>query len=281
MPQIGGMYEGDRSRKQTLVDYGFRLPERARQPPADVRRVPVDHAADGVRVGDAGRVRARRTPADVVEQIVRPTGIVDPLVDVRETRNQIDDLMNEIRKRVDRDERDAGHHAHQEDERGPHRLPARDGLQGPLPALRDRHARAHPDHPRPAPGRVRRARRREPPARGPRPARGLARRDPRRRQGGLPPRRDLADPDDRPRGPQRRGHGDHVRRQGDRRDARGARRDRPPPRDPGRLQRGARHHARRRSSRASPTSPSSCSRGVQDPRQARRKRRQARRPRSR
>ena len=65
----------------------------------------------------------------------------------------------------------AGHHAHEEDVRGPHGLPARDGLQGPLPALGDRHARAHPDHPRAAPGRVRRARRRQPPARGARPAR--------------------------------------------------------------------------------------------------------------
>ena len=58
VPQIGGMYEGDRSRKQTLVDYGFRLPERDGQPPADVRRVPVDHAADRVRLGDARRLRA-------------------------------------------------------------------------------------------------------------------------------------------------------------------------------------------------------------------------------
>ena len=105
VPQIGGMYEGDRSRKQTLVDYGFRLPERAGQPPADVRRVPVDHAADGVRLGDARPVRARALRAAIVEQIVRPTGIVDPEVDVRETRNQIDDLMNEIRERVDRNER--------------------------------------------------------------------------------------------------------------------------------------------------------------------------------
>ena len=67
--------------------------------------------------------------------------------------------------------------------------------------------------------------------------------DPRRRQGGLPARRDLADPDDRPRRPQRRRQGADVRRQGDRRDAQGDLRDRPPPRDPGRLQRGARDHA--------------------------------------
>ena len=57
VPQIGGMYEGDRSRKQTLVDYGFRLPSRARQPTADVPGVPLDHAAAGVRVRDARRVR--------------------------------------------------------------------------------------------------------------------------------------------------------------------------------------------------------------------------------
>ena len=103
VPQIGGMYEGDRSRKQTLVDYGFRLPERARQPAADVRRVPVDHAAARVRLArrrastsatrSAQRRRADRPP----DRHRRPE------VDVRETRNQIDDLMNEIRERVDRE----------------------------------------------------------------------------------------------------------------------------------------------------------------------------------
>ena len=72
---------------------------------------------------------------------------------------------------------------------------------------------------------------------------GLAGGDPRRRQGGLPPRRDVADPDDRPRRPQHPRQGDHVRRQGDRGDAHRDRGDEPPPRDPGRLQRGARHHA--------------------------------------
>ena len=152
----------------------------------------------------------------------------------------------------------ARHHAHEEDVRGPHRLPARDGLQGPLPALRGRHARADPDHPRAAAGRVRRARRRQPAARGPRPAGGLAGGDPRRRQGGLPARRDVADPDDRPRGAQRRGQGAHVRRQGDGGDAGGAL-ARPTAaarsRSPTTRSTGSRP---RRSSRASPTSPSSC-----------------------
>ncbi|HEY1273293.1 MAG TPA: excinuclease ABC subunit UvrB [Thermoleophilaceae bacterium] len=104
VPQIGGMYEGDRSRKQTLVEYGFRLPSALDNRPQTfdefLQRTPQI-------------VFVSATPADfetghssrIVEQIVRPTGIVDPEVDVRETRNQIDDLMEEIRKRVEAEER--------------------------------------------------------------------------------------------------------------------------------------------------------------------------------
>ena len=104
IPQIGGMYEGDRSRKQTLVDYGFRLPSAI-----DNRPLKFDEFL--TRVGQLVMVSAtpgefeRGTSARIVEQIVRPTGIVDPEVEVRETRNQIDDLMNEIRRRVEVAER--------------------------------------------------------------------------------------------------------------------------------------------------------------------------------
>ena len=150
--------------------------QRAGQPPADLRRVP----RRSRRRSCSSRRRRASTSArhskSVVEQIVRPTGIVDPAVEVRETRNQIDDLMNEIRVAGRQGRARPGHDAHEEDERGPDGLPARDGLQGPLPALGGRHPGAHPDHPRPAAGRVRRARRRQPPARGPRPPRGVARR---------------------------------------------------------------------------------------------------------
>jgi excinuclease ABC subunit B len=104
VPQIGGMYEGDRSRKQTLVDYGFRLPSALDNRPQKfdeflsiVPRMVFVSATPG----DFERTRS---PA-VVEQIVRPTGIVDPEVDVRETKNQIDDLMNEIRARTEAGER--------------------------------------------------------------------------------------------------------------------------------------------------------------------------------
>src|SRR5579864_4186324 len=104
IPQIGGMYEGDRSRKQTLVDYGFRLPSALDNRPQTFEEflaVTPQIVLVSATPGEFERTRSAR----VVEQIVRPTGIVDPQVDVRTTRNQIDDLMREVRVRVDRDER--------------------------------------------------------------------------------------------------------------------------------------------------------------------------------
>jgi excinuclease ABC subunit B len=98
------MYEGDRSRKQTLVDFGFRLPSAL-----DNRPLKFDEFLP--RVGQLVMLSAtpgefeRSTSTRIVEQIVRPTGIVDPEVEVRETHNQIDDLMNEVRRRVEREER--------------------------------------------------------------------------------------------------------------------------------------------------------------------------------
>ena len=105
VPQVRGMYEGDRSRKETLVQYGFRLPSAL-----DNRPLRYDEF-DGL-VTRAIFVSA--TPADyelekckgvVVEQVIRPTGLVDPSMDVRPTANQVDDLLEEIRKRVERKER--------------------------------------------------------------------------------------------------------------------------------------------------------------------------------
>ncbi len=104
VPQIGGMHEGDRSRKQTLVDYGFRLPSALDNRPQtfdEFLSITPQLVFVSATPGQYERTRAGR----VVEQIVRPTGIVDPMVEVRETKNQIDDLMNEVRRRVDRDER--------------------------------------------------------------------------------------------------------------------------------------------------------------------------------
>src|SRR5919108_406021 len=104
VPQIGGMYEGDRSRKQTLVDYGFRLPSALDNRPQTFQEF-LSITPQMVFVSATPGQYERSHSARVVEQIVRPTGIVDPEVEVRETRNQIDDLMAEIRERVERNER--------------------------------------------------------------------------------------------------------------------------------------------------------------------------------
>jgi excinuclease ABC subunit B len=104
IPQIRGMYGGDMSRKKTLVEYGFRLPSAT-----DNR--PLQWEEFEERIGDAVLVSATPGPYErehstqVVEQIIRPTGLVDPEVEVRQTPGQIDDLIGEIRKRVERHER--------------------------------------------------------------------------------------------------------------------------------------------------------------------------------
>jgi excinuclease ABC subunit B len=104
VPQLGGMYEGDRSRKQTLVDYGFRLPSALDNRPQTFQEF-LSITPQMMFVSATPGLYERERSMRIVEQIVRPTGIVDPDVEVRETRNQIDDLMNEIRGRTERDER--------------------------------------------------------------------------------------------------------------------------------------------------------------------------------
>ena len=105
VPQIRGMYQGDRSRKESLVEYGFRLPSAL-----DNRPLNFDEWTE--RVGQIVFVSATPGPYElkcskgaVVEQIIRPTGLIDPAVDVRPVKGQIDDLLEEIRLRVARSER--------------------------------------------------------------------------------------------------------------------------------------------------------------------------------
>jgi excinuclease ABC subunit B len=104
VPQIGAMYEGDMSRKRTLVEHGFRLPSAM-----DNRPLRWEEFLD--RIGQTVYLSATPGPYElsqgdgVVEQIIRPTGLVDPEVVVKPTRGQIDDLLHEIRERADRDER--------------------------------------------------------------------------------------------------------------------------------------------------------------------------------
>ncbi|MDA0173199.1 excinuclease ABC subunit UvrB [Solirubrobacter taibaiensis] len=104
VPQVGAMFEGDRSRKTTLVDYGFRLPSAMDNRPQTFDEW-LSITPQIVYVSATPGPYEREHSQTIVEQIVRPTGIIDPEVDVRETKNQIDDLMGEIRTRVDKSER--------------------------------------------------------------------------------------------------------------------------------------------------------------------------------
>jgi excinuclease ABC subunit B len=105
VPQIGAMYEGDVSRKRVLVDHGFRLPSAI-----DNRPLTWDEFGD--RIGQTlylsatpGPYELRQTGGEVVEQVIRPTGLVDPQVIIKPTKGQIDDLVGEIRERAERSER--------------------------------------------------------------------------------------------------------------------------------------------------------------------------------
>jgi excinuclease ABC subunit B len=104
IPQIGGMYLGDRSRKRTLVDYGFRLPSAIDNRPLKFDEF-MERMNQLVLVSATPGEFERTESSRVVEQIVRPTGVVDPEIEVRPTTNQIDDLMNEIKARAEVDER--------------------------------------------------------------------------------------------------------------------------------------------------------------------------------
>ena len=105
VPQIGAMYEGDASRKRTLVEHGFRLPSAL-----DNRPLKFDEFLE--RVGQKvylsatpGKYELEKTGGQVVEQVIRPTGLVDPKIVLKPVRGQIDDLLNEVNIRAERNER--------------------------------------------------------------------------------------------------------------------------------------------------------------------------------
>jgi excinuclease ABC subunit B len=105
VPQVGAMFRGDRSRKETLVEHGFRLP-------SALDNRPLKFAEWEDRVGQAIFMSAtpsayelEKTSGELVEQVIRPTGLLDPPIEVRPTQGQVDDLLDEINARVDRDER--------------------------------------------------------------------------------------------------------------------------------------------------------------------------------
>lgn len=105
VPQIGGMYHGDRSRKETLVKYGFRLPSALDNRPLTFEEFE-NRVHQTIYVSATpGPYELTKTGGVVVEQIIRPTGLVDPEVEVRPVRGQVDDLLGEIRKRISKGQR--------------------------------------------------------------------------------------------------------------------------------------------------------------------------------
>ena len=243
VPQIRGMYHGDRSRKEVLVAYGFRLP-------SALDNRPLNFEEWEQRVGQLlfvsatpGPYELRESGGVVVEQIIRPTGLLDPVIDVRPVQGQVDDLLAEIRDRAAQPRARAGHDADQADGRGPDAVLPGARRQGALPALRHRDARTHRDPARPAAGEFD----------------VLVGINLLREGLDLPEVSLVAilDADKEgflrsggsliqtvgPRGAQRARPGHHVRGQDDRLDAARDLRDRAAAGDPGGLQRGARHHA--------------------------------------
>ena len=105
LPQVRGMYNGDRQRKQTLVDYGFRLPSALDNRPLTFDEFNQKISQAIYVSATPGDYELEKTSGKFVEQIIRPTGLLDPIIEVRKTEGQIDDIISEIRDRIEKNER--------------------------------------------------------------------------------------------------------------------------------------------------------------------------------
>lgn len=105
LPQVRGMYNGDRARKNSLVEYGFRLPSALDNRPLRFEEFETMYPQAIFVSATPGNYELEQTNGEVVEQIIRPTGLLDPTIEVKPTQHQIDDLVSEIRDRIERNER--------------------------------------------------------------------------------------------------------------------------------------------------------------------------------
>ncbi len=105
LPQVRGMYNGDRQRKQTLVDYGFRLPSARDNRPLKFEEFEQKINQAIYVSATPGDYELEKTKGEIVEQIIRPTGLLDPTIEVKPTKGQIDDIINEIKVRTEKNER--------------------------------------------------------------------------------------------------------------------------------------------------------------------------------
>ena len=204
VPQLGGMFRGDYNRKSTLAEHGFRLPSCVDNRPLKFEEWDAMRPRTIYVSATPGPWELERTGGAFAEQVIRPTGLIDPVCIVRPASSQVDDLLAECRAAVDKGRRVLVTTLTKRMAEEPHRISRRGRAAGALPALRHRHHRAHRDRPRPAARRVRRAGRHQPAARRAGHSRMRAGRHPRRRQGGVPALAHLAHPDHRARGAQRR-----------------------------------------------------------------------------
>jgi excinuclease ABC subunit B len=104
LPQLHGMYKGDHTRKKSLIDYGFRLPSAFDNRPLKFEEFE-KYIRNTIFVSATPNDYEKGKSSQIVEQLIRPTGLVDPVVEVRKTENQMDDLISEIKKRVDKNQR--------------------------------------------------------------------------------------------------------------------------------------------------------------------------------
>ncbi len=105
VPQVRGMYHGDQQRKKTLVEYGFRLPSALDNRPLSFDEFEERDRAGALRLGHAGPYELEKAEGVVVEQVIRPTGLMDPQIEVRPVGGQVDDLLAEIRVRAEKGQR--------------------------------------------------------------------------------------------------------------------------------------------------------------------------------
>lgn len=105
VPQLGAMFKGDQSRKGTLVEYGFRLPSAKDNRPLNFQEFEARVGQTIYVSATPGNYELEKTEGEVIEQIIRPTGLLDPIVEVRPVKGQIDDLLEECRQRAERNER--------------------------------------------------------------------------------------------------------------------------------------------------------------------------------
>ena len=190
IPQLGGMFRGDFRRKATLAEYGFRLPSCMDNRPLRFEEWDAMRPQTIAVSATPGHWEMNEARGVFVEQVIRPTGLIDPPVEVRPARTQVDDLVGEVRQVAQAGYRslvtvltkrmaeDLTEYLHEQ------------GIRVRYMHFGHRHAGAHRDHPRPAARRLRRAGRHQSAARGPRHSGMRAGRHSRRRQGRLSAQRD-------------------------------------------------------------------------------------------